>query len=208
MTSATVLVEATSGDSMSRPKKILILSLVTAFAVCLAWILGAEAGKLLSRDKSRSQEFTRSVLTTQLLQEMPLLVLGDTIPDHLFYKLDDSPVRLSEVLTENTLITFFDPTCDPCIREIEALAPRLASSPTLGKRMILISTSDNISLIAFQKEFLFPGTILRDYGSAYSRMLNIKGNPLNIIVDSRRVLLRVYAGEISVEEFDSVIRDE
>lgn len=193
---------------MSRPKKYLLLASIFVSAVFLAWILGTEAGHLINRDKSRSYEFTRSIKTERLMEEMPLLVVGDSIPDHQFYLLDNSPIRLSQLIEGNTVITFFDPTCEPCIREMEDLVPVLISSDWKRKRLILISSSDVNSLIEFRRQFNFSGVILSDYGAEYSMHINVKGYPLNLLVDSTRVLRKVYAGEISSGEFDSAIADD
>jgi peroxiredoxin len=189
---------------MSKFAKYIVAFAVLVVAVSLAWILGTQAGHLVRKEKSKSFEFTRGVQSEQLLEQMRLLRIGDTIPDHVFYQLDNSPVWLRDIIKDNTVITFFDPACEPCIKEIEGLAGVLATDR--GRRgIILISTSDFDGLNAFKQQFNFPGTILRDFGAAYSSSIDVKGFPLNLVVDSRRVLKRVYYGGISVDEFETAL---
>ena len=74
--------------------------------VGLAYILGVEAGNYYIKAK-RSKNFilTRNAQTAQILQQMNTIAVGDTLLDHTFQDLNGNPVKLSEVVVPEELVS-------------------------------------------------------------------------------------------------------
>jgi peroxiredoxin len=174
--------------------------------VGLAYILGVEAGNYYIKAK-RSKNFilTRNAQTAQILQQMNTIAVGDTLLDHTFQDLNGNPVKLSEVLSEKTVIDIFDLGCEACLVEIQAIHEVVRDESDF-KYFVLISSGAPVSLTDLRQQYNLRCPILYDENHEFFSELNIMGIPFNMIVTKDRIIEKIVSGTLTEDELREVIK--
>jgi len=175
---------------------------VVVLVIGAALILGKEAG-LHFAAKKRTQE--RAKKTQTVLEQMNTITVGKTIPFRAFEDLDYNLVQLSEVLSERTLISFFEPNCDGCLPDFERLKEAVSDSIEY-RYFIFVSSSSREDVEAYREQHGILAWILLDDGSDFSRELGVFTFPFNIIVNRSGEVLDIIAGALDTRESVEIIK--
>lgn len=170
--------------------------------VALASILGVMAGNVVESFKERTQ---RKEATQGILERMKSISVGDTIPDYQFENLDNQQVRLSELVSERSVLVFFDPYCHHCLVQLDSMELALGDS-WAGEYIILISAAKLQDLQAVRDERNIHSWILWDRGDAYADMLNVFTKPFNIAIDADMVIHDIVAGPLTVSDIQRLVK--
>lgn len=168
----------------------------------LASILGVLAGNMVESFKRQAQ---REEATQGILEHMQSINVGDTIPDYQFENLDNQQVRLSELISERTVLVFFDPYCHHCLVQLDSMELALGDS-WAGEYIILISAAKLQDLQAVRDERNIRSWILWDRGDAYADMLNVFTKPFNIAIDADMVIHDIVAGPLTVSDIQRLVK--
>lgn len=177
-------------------KKTGVAALVLAVVIAIAAILGTEAGNFYNE---RRYLESRDNSTTSMLSEMQTLEIGGKLVDHTFENLEGDDVRLSDLITDRTIVCFFDVDCGGCLFELEEMQTALADS--LRRHVILISRDDRVKLQEARAAYNIKAPILWDQDAFYARNLKIQVRPFNVMIDSTLTIRKIVAGKLTGSEF-------
>jgi peroxiredoxin len=178
--------------------------LLAAVTVCLAYVLGSQAGSLMVSKKERNSMHAREIQTKEILAHMQTIDVGDTLPDHTFVDLDMDSLRLSDVVCDRSVITVFDYHCSTCFAEIEEMN-RAARDSVDFKYFTLVSSTNPLYLVELQEVHNIQCRIIYDKNRRYLDGLNISIYPFNIIVNKDMEIQRIVAGILTQEELEEII---
>lgn len=184
-------------------QKIIFASTIIVI-IALAYILGAEAGGLLS---SIGDEFSTSSETVKrqiILDRTGNLEIGTKIPNYFFHDLDGNFVELEKIIKSKTLLTYVTSECDACIIQVETFKKFLESNKT-DYDIVLISFSSPYNLMEMMKSYDLSFRTLYDHGNQYGRNLEISTFPFNIVLDSGLIVTGIYPGKLTEKQLKEVI---
>jgi peroxiredoxin len=136
---------------------------------------------------------------------MRTLEIGGKLEDHTFENLDGTDLRLSDMITDRTIICFFSVDCGSCFFELEEMQATLKGS--LHNHVILISHDDRVSLQKARTAYNIESPILWDQNGFYARNLNIQVRPFNVMIDSTLTIRKIVAGKLNGSEFHEFISE-
>lgn len=183
-------------------KKAGVAVLVLVGVVAVAVILGTEAGNFYSERRSIEN---RDKSTELMLSQMQTLQIGGKLRDHIFENLEGDEVRLSDLITDRTIVCFFDVDCGSCLYELKEMQSALEDS--LHGRVILISHDDRLNLREARAAYDIRVPILWDQNSSYAQNLKIQVRPFNVVVDSTLTIRWIVMGQLTDSEFRDVMSD-
>jgi peroxiredoxin len=155
-----------------------------------AYLIAMKADDALQEKREYRREFTRGVL-----KSMNTLQVGDVLPDYQFEDGSHNPLTLSGLATGNTLLIFFDPTCDGCDDELRAIND--AVTDTLDYRRFRLICAGDSGLVAEKVEMLdLHSPLLHDHSGDYFFQIGVFTYPFNIIVNKDRVIQDMIAGSL------------
>lgn len=183
-------------------KKIGVAILVFAAVIAVAVIVGTEAGNFYNERRAIEQ---RDDLTAAKLRQMQTLEIGGKLQDHTFENLEGEDVRLSDLITNRTIVCFFDIACGACLMELEEMQAALGDS--LRRHVILISHDDRVDLQEARRAYNIEAPILWDQDSFYALNLKITTRPFNVMIDSTLTIREIVIGMLNGSEFRKYMCD-
>ena len=127
---------------------------------------------------------------------------GRTLPDVTLTTTDGQDVDITSLTGRPMLINFWYSTCEPCRREMPALAD---AHTAFGDRVEFIGVNMSDPAVVAQNfadryGVTFP--ILLDDGSALTLALGIAIAPTTLFVDETGTVIEQVSGELTAEELD------
>lgn len=125
---------------------------------------------------------------------------GRMLPDVTLAAVDGSEVNTASLVGRPLLINFWYSTCEPCRREMPALADAHA---TFGDRVDFVGVNMSDPAVvarnfADRYGVLFP--ILLDNGSALTLELGVSIAPTTLFVDANGTIVDQVSGELTAED--------
>lgn len=176
---------------------VLILCLVAGLA------FGGLLAKVIFSAKSEQRRSQQTETTSQILQSMGTLEVGDRLSDHLFEDFAGTPVRLSDVVHDQTWIAIIEPTCESCVEDMRFLKSVLTKVGQ-ERAFVFVSASNPRFLRDLKEEIGLESTFLYDHRRVWSNQYNFFTYPFHIRVDGRLEILEVVAGALSRDQIDAV----
>ncbi len=186
---------------MKRPRTVFLYVLLFAAVATIAYFSGITVAGYVaeSRAAREREEFKRSVL-----EHTRDLTIGEKLQDHIL--LDDlgRKIRLSELVSERTILTFIEPDCGTCIIAANKLHETLTSGSDY-QFFLFVSTytpedvQDAMGEAANSLRFVYDedGTLFEKY--------QISMSPFSLVLDRNLTLLDVIPGALTSEECLEVV---
>lgn len=175
--------------------------------ISVAYVLGTQAAGLLDEwELNRNADQYRSKAieqTSATLRRMGTINVGDTLPNFSFEDIDGNLHRLSELVTDHTLITYIKPDCDACLIKLERLR-NAANGLDDYEHVLLISSANPLHLQRLRDDYGLESLMLYDEESLFSKTLKIQSFPFNLIVDRSRVIRTIHASVLLPADYDDL----
>jgi hypothetical protein len=159
-----------------------------------------KAGLPVSQSKPESKNTDKP---SQIPAKKKDLAVGDTIPDHKLVGLYGGAVKLSSLLCQRSVISFFLPGCDLCEKEISDLVSVARDSADF--QYFIFISSANAARIAKSIPPNRPMLVLGDSGSVYGTLLGVKTIPLNIVVDRSGRIEKITEDAMTLGDYKKII---
>lgn len=185
-------------------RKVVWLLLLVVATVGLAVVLGIGAGNLLAERKEHDAKKMRAAFTQQILQQMEHVQIGDTLPNATLLDLERNTRRLHSMLSDKSLIIFFDYSCENCLVELEYLG-KVVKDSILASNIILISATNPLFLLDARNEFGLKCPILYDDRQQFMNALGVDTYPFNLFVGSDGVIDSVVASAMGQSDLDQFL---
>jgi peroxiredoxin len=188
-------------------KRLVIGAAVVIVTIGGAVLLGAGAGNLLAERKEHDLIKRRAAFTQDILEQMENLQVGDTLPNGTLMDLDRNMVPLHSLLTDKSLVLFFDYSCENCLLELEHLTEELDSAA--ASHIILISGTNPLYLLDLREQYKLKAPILYDDHQRFMDLLGVNTFPFNLYVGKDGVIDSAVAsplGAVDFENFSQFVR--
>jgi peroxiredoxin len=135
---------------------------------------------------------------------------SETVPNFIFYNLDDTPFT-NRNLTDGkeTLFIFFDVTCDHCQHTIKALSTHIKECRKISIYLITLDEKSLINNFFNQYGMNLPGeknvTILKDSRNQFIKQFGPRKYPSVFLYSSERKLLLYDDEDITLGKFLKII---
>jgi peroxiredoxin len=171
---------------------------LAAVILFVAWMMGTYAGRLTQSLVAGFSHQSRDEMTRGLLSQMNTIHVGEALPDFSFEDLDGNRLRLSELVTDSTLLAIVDLSCAPCVAEMKYLAEAADGSNCTGT--ILISSSNPLHFKDFRDSIKLPSRVLFDEDRAFQSNLKIASTPFNLNLGPGLVVYEAWAASLTPKE--------
>ncbi len=132
--------------------------------------------------------------------------MGDRLSDHSFEDLAGTPVRLSDVVHNQTWIAIIEPTCESCVEDMRYLKSVLTGVEQ-EHAFVFVSASNPRFLRDIKEEIGLNSTFLYDHRRVWSNQHNFFTYPLHVRVDGNLQMLEIVAGALSREQIEAMLRE-
>ncbi|MFH1686197.1 MAG: redoxin domain-containing protein [bacterium] len=173
---------------------------VTAVVAAGLGVVGAKAWRSYRFDAVRAEQ------TQKTLDHMGTIEIGGRLPDNDFEDLEGNRVRLSTLVREGAVLSFFRSNCGHCLDELDSLRSITRDSADFS-RVILISHEDRLDLKQAAADLDIRCPILWDRDNAYAGKLRVTTQPFNVVVDSSLTIIEVLAGAMMPKDFERLLHE-
>ncbi|TFH64618.1 MAG: redoxin domain-containing protein [Candidatus Zixiibacteriota bacterium] len=181
-------------------RRVIVSLFVLCMTMALIYPFGANAGQPVSGSKPESKKTDKPV---QIPIKLIDLAVGDTIPDRKLAGLYGGTVKLSSLLRQRSVISFFLPGCELCEKEVSDLVS--AARDSTDFQYFIFISSENAARIAKSIPPNRPLLVLGDSGSVYGTLLGVKTIPLNIVVDRSGRIEKITEDAMTLEDYRKII---
>ncbi len=185
-----------------RLKSILIYAVECLLTVSIAVALAVATSALIRRDESRERALSRKMATEVALKQMRGISIGLVLPDETFLLSDSQVVLLSQMVTDNKVICFIEPSCEACIAECEAIATLSHKQQT---RFLFISWADPQLMAQMKEKFELASAFLCDVDGRYMRSLAVGTFPFSLSVSRDMRITAVTAATMTKDELQILL---
>ncbi len=186
---------------MTRSSAVLTTAVAVVTTVAVAYFLGTAVGNYIT---GRKYENDRREQSERILETMENLTVGDTIPDHVFQDMNGHDVRLSDLLSDRTVVTFFQIDCETCSAEIDRLKATVPDSSDY-RYFLFVSSFTPAALQDFVRDRQVPLRTLYDNDDEYASIFHVWTFPLNVIVDRNRTVLSIKPTALTETDIREII---
>jgi hypothetical protein len=176
-------------------------------AAGLAVILGVASASVIRAYLDNDREFERSRLLA-VVSHSPdsifALGTGDTLTDHVFEDLEEQPVRLSDLVVGNMLISVVMPTCESCLDEMLYIRDQI-DNPKDYRHLVFITSANPRFMRDIKEETGLTAAFLYDHRAEYLSRYDVQAYPFNIIIDSNMVVLDIFGGGLTQTDLAKVL---
>jgi peroxiredoxin len=188
-------------------KKIALYTLTVLVTVVAALFLGSKVGDAINQRKLKKFEADRAKMKQAVLAKMENVGLGNRVGDHYFEDLNRNLVRLSDVITDKTVIIFIEPDCPACIDEIEQIQ-RVVKDSSESRHFIFVSSGNPLHLIVLRDEYKIQSPILYDHKDEFSSWFKVSTYPFNMIVNERLEIEDVIPAQLAQDKIEEIINSD
>jgi peroxiredoxin len=196
---------------MAQIKSKAIVIAVGVILVGLAVIIGKQAAALIENWNASStiEEYhaKASDMTAAVLRKMGTIQVGDTLADFVFEDIDGKEHRLSELVTDRSLISYMKPDCDACLEETERLRS-VAKGPEDYEHVIMITSANPLHMQRVREDYGLKCVILYDEERQFGSVLKVQTYPFNIVVDRGRVIREIHANGLLTDDYERLFANE
>ncbi|MFM9093900.1 MAG: TlpA family protein disulfide reductase [Acidimicrobiaceae bacterium] len=135
------------------------------------------------------------------------LLIGSKLPAINLENVDGQQVSTQSLLNKPIIINFWYSTCEPCRRELPALA-NADMQHRDQVRFIGVNIKDSATVAKeFAARYGVEFELLLDKNGLLISKLGIATAPVTLAIDSQGVIIAQKAGEISANELDELVKE-
>jgi len=177
---------------------------VAVIVVSFAFVAGQSLGDYFNKKQEDQYAARRSDQTERLLIDHIQLGAGDTLPDQAFETLVFDTVRLSEVLSDRSVLVAVLPGCGSCLEEMGNIAEIQAARDLVGP-FVFVSSGNPRELAAIRDSLGLANPFLYDHRGAFLSQFGIDIYPMCLTVSRTRELEDILIGSLLPSEIETVL---
>jgi peroxiredoxin len=135
------------------------------------------------------------------------LLIGSQLPAIKLENVDGQEVSTQSLLNKPLIINVWYSTCEPCRREL----PALANADTQYRdqvRFVGVNIKDSATVAKeFASQYGVKFELLLDKNGLFISQLGIATAPVTLAIDSQGLIVGQKAGEISASELDELVKE-
>lgn len=181
------------------------LVLVSVAVVAFGLAVGGAIRKYMTTDRDAERKRLKGLAGMYVEHDTRPLQVGDTLADHVFEDLKEQPVRLSDLVVGNMLISVVMPMCESCLDEMLYIREQI-DNPDDYRHLVFITSANPRFMRDIKQETSMPAAFLYDHRAAYLSRYDVNAYPFNIIIDSNRVVLDVFGCGLTQSDLEKVLQ--
>ena len=181
----------------------LVFGLVLAAG--LAWWAGSATGDLLGSEDKEGHFQRQKAMTEAFEQKNDAIKIGNRWPDILLQNLEGDWIATSSIIHDTTLIVFFEPGCEACEVELDALGEFLTGEEKLP-RVVLLSDGHPLDIAQIKKARGIRSPILIDRGRELSLKMEGMIYPMNFMISPDLTIVSIVAGRLTRDEIRELLQ--
>lgn len=184
-------------------KRFVLIGLAGCVTILAAVGLGRLVARQINSRRDAAYAAGREAKTRDLLDRMGTIRVGDTLPNHEFQDSLTGAVRLSDLISGPTILSYFDPGCGACVADLLCLHD---AGPALGatNRIVLLTTSSHVSVNEIQQRTGTQFRVVIDDEGRFAEQLNIHSTPFTVLVNSELRVERIIIGALTEGECEEL----
>lgn len=141
------------------------------------------------------------------IQAASAALIDFAAPDFELADLEGQPVKLTDYRGRVLFLNFWQTTCEPCIRELPALAEFAAQQGASGAAVLTINFEETAQQV---RDFLAKHDIpvlpvVLDPTSSVRRLYGVVAIPRTFVIDAAGIVRAMKIGEITLEEMEAYL---
>ena len=178
-----------------------------ALVIFLVVFLGFVVTRVLNDTDTPSYTLSNSIdLSSDGIATNSLLI-GSQLPAIKLENVDGQEVSTQSLLNKPLIINVWYSTCEPCRREL----PALANADTQYRdqvRFVGVNIKDSATVAKeFASQYGVKFELLLDKNGLFISQLGIATAPVTLAIDSQGLIVGQKAGEISASELDELVKE-
>jgi len=178
-----------------------------ALIVFLVALLGFVATRIVNDKNTPSYTLSNSIDLSGDGIGTNSLLIGSRLPAITLENVDGQEVSTQSLLSAPLIIIVWFSTCEPCRREL----PALANADTQYRdqvRIVGVNIKDSATVAKkFASQFGVDFELLLDKNGQFISRLGIATAPVTLAIDPQGVIIGQKAGEISASELDKLVKE-
>ncbi|MFM8653012.1 MAG: TlpA family protein disulfide reductase [Acidimicrobiaceae bacterium] len=178
-----------------------------ALFVFLIVLLGFVTTRLVNDTDTPSYTLSNSINLSSESIATNTLLIGSNLPAIKLENVDGQEVSTQGLLNKPIIVNFWYSTCEPCRRELPALA-NADMQHRDQVRFIGVNIKDSATVAKeFAAQYGVEFELLLDKNGLLISKLGIATAPVTLAIDSQGVIIAQKAGEISANELDELVKE-
>ena len=178
-----------------------------ALIVFLVALLGFVATRIVNDKNTPSYTLSNSIDLSGDGIGTNSLLIGSRLPAITLENVDGQEVSTQSLLSAPLIINVWYSTCEPCRREL----PALANADTQYRdqvRIVGVNIKDSATVTKkFASQYGVDFELLLDKNGQFISRLGIATAPVTLAIDPQGVIIGQKAGEISASELDKLVKE-
>jgi len=178
-----------------------------ALIVFLVALLGFVATRIVNDKDTPSYTLSNSIDLSGDGIGTNSLLIGSRLPAITLENVDGQEVSTQSLLSAPLIINVWYSTCEPCRREL----PALANADTQYRdqvRIVGVNIKDSATVTKkFASQYGVDFELLLDKNGQFISRLGIATAPVTLAIDPQGVIIGQKAGEISASELDELVKE-
>jgi len=178
-----------------------------ALIVFLVALLGFVATRIVNDKNTPSYTLSNSIDLSGDGIGTNSLLIGSRLPAITLENVDGQEVSTQSLLSAPLIINVWYSTCEPCRREL----PALANADTQYRdqvRIVGVNIKDSATVTKkFASQYGVDFELLLDKNGQFISRLGIATAPVTLAIDPQGVIIGQKAGEISASELDELVKE-
>jgi len=179
---------------------------VVVIVVSFAFVAGQSLGDYFNTKQEDQYTARRTDMTERLLVDHIQLGASDTLPDQAFETLVFDTVRLSEILSDRSVLVAVLPGCGSCLEEMGTIAEMQAERDLVGP-FVFISSGNPRELAAIRDSLGLTNPFLYDHRGAFLSQFGIDIYPMCLTVSRTRELEDILVGSLLPSEIETILNN-
>ncbi|MFM9120364.1 MAG: TlpA family protein disulfide reductase [Acidimicrobiaceae bacterium] len=178
-----------------------------ALFVFLIVLLGFVTTRIVNNTDTPNYTLSNSVNLSSEGIVTNTLLIGSKLPAIKLENVDGQEVSTQGLLNKPIIVNFWYSTCEPCRRELPALA-NADMQHRDQVRFIGVNIKDSATVAKeFATHYGVEFELLLDKNGLLISKLGIATAPVTLAIDSQGVIIAQKAGEISANELDELVKE-
>lgn len=175
--------------------------------VLVVVLLGFIATRFIDNNDTPSYKLSNSIdLSSDGIATNSLLI-GSKLPAIKLETVDTQKISTQSLLGKPLIINFWYSTCEPCRRELPALA-KADTQYRNQVRFVGVNIKDSATVAKeFASQYGVSFELLLDKNGLFISKLGIATAPVTLAIDQQGVIIGQKAGEISTSELDELVQE-
>ncbi|MFM8852890.1 MAG: TlpA family protein disulfide reductase [Acidimicrobiaceae bacterium] len=170
-------------------------------------LLGFVTTRLVNYTDTPSYTLSNSINLSSESIATNTLLIGSNLPAIKLENVDGQEVSTQGLLNKPIIVNFWYSTCEPCRRELPALA-NADMQHRDQVRFIGVNIKDSATVAKeFAAQYGVEFELLLDKNGLLISKLGIATAPVTLAIDSQGVIIAQKAGEISANELDELVKE-